>query len=285
MNDINLQNYYDDKTFISNSMLNDFVKFTKTWKKYYTPDIFFDIHVKWEWLKLKQTSAMKVWSIVDEFFSDWVDVFNKYVVADKRTKEWKLMFENNPELCITSEELNRITLLINALNNNERFKALLMHPQLKKQPVYTWVYSYVDTDWVVQEINIKWKFDFLIPSTLIDLKTTANLETLISDMQYNLKPFINHKYFRQLWLYNYLTKQDNEAWLCVADDANTYIDSNWLECGKVKWLKIPKQIIDKATESVLADLRELKKHYDNNFSNIDYNIFDLNENEDDEIKF
>jgi len=30
---------------------------------------------------------MKVGSIVDEYFSDNVDVFEKYVVADKRTKE------------------------------------------------------------------------------------------------------------------------------------------------------------------------------------------------------
>lgn len=279
MTNITPQNYYDDKTCISNSMLNDFVKFTKTWKKYYTPDIYFDLHIQDWWRKLEQTTAMKVWSIVDEYFSDNVDVFSKYVVVDKRTKEWKALFESEPERCITSDELERITLLINALQNNKRFMDLLKQPDLKSQPLYTWTYDWTDTDGILHSISIKGKFDFLInnKNILVDLKTTANIETLISDMQFNLKPNINFKYFRQLALYNYLTKQNNECWLCIADDSSTYINQQWLRMWKVKWLKIPKEILDKALESIKEDLRVLKKHYDTNFSDIDFNIFDLSQ--------
>lgn len=284
MTNINLENYYNDKTYISNSMLNDFVKFTKTWKKYYTPDIYFDLHIQDWWRRLEQTSPMKVGSIVDEYFSDWVDVFEKYIVADKRTKEWKALFESEPERCITSDELERITLLINALQNNKRFMDLLKHPELKSQPLYTWVYEWTDTDGVLHSISIKGKFDFLINSKniLVDLKTTANIETLIMDMQFNLKPNINYKYFRQLALYNYLTKQDNECWLCIADDNNTYINNQWLRMWKVKWLQIPKEILNKALESIFEDLRVLKKHYDTNFTEIDFNIFDLSQPNSDE---
>lgn len=290
MEKITLNNYYEDKIYVSNSMLNDFVRFTKTWKKYYTPDIYNTLHVE-NICRLEQTPAMKVWSIVDEYFADWVDVFNKYQVVDKRTKAWKELFTTNPELCITSDELNRITFLINALSNNKRFMDLFKEPTLNKQPLYTWKYEWTDSDWIVNSINIKWKFDFYLPekNIVIDLKTTANITDRINEMQWDWIPDINHKYFRQLALYNYLTWKDNECWLCFVYDKDTYVSNTdkQIKMWMVKWIKIPKQILEKSLESIFEDLTNLKKYYDNWFT-IDYEelnnqLFNLSEEEKDLI--
>lgn len=276
-------NYFDDKEYISNSMLNDFFKLTKTWKKYYTPDLYHRLHVLNLW-KLVQTEAMKVWSIVDEYFADWVDVFDKYKVADWRTKEGKQLKELFPDICVSQDVMNRVELLINALKQDKTF--LVTVKQSEKQAILKWVYEFTDEEtWEVVSIKIKGKPDFIDYEwkVIVDLKTTGNFETLLNDMQWQLKPVINHKYFRQLAIYNFLSWQQNDCYLAIADDANTYVNSEWLKFWRTKWIKVRQSILDKALESVFEDIRELYKYQKNNWQSLEeIDIFESDNNLDNE---
>lgn len=258
-----MNNYYEDKTHLTNSMINDFVNIVKWWKKYYTPDVFYNLHIK-QVGRLESTDVMELWKIVDEHFSEWVDVLTKYKVVDLRTKAGKEEMEANPDICVSQDIYNKIELLINALYSDDRYMRFLKDKNTISQVILQKEYEYADINWEIKTIKIKGKPDHINRTSkiLVDLKTTANYEMLVEDMQWNLVPKIDYNYFRQLALYNWLDWWDNKCYLCIADYKNTYISKDNKKLWRVKWIFVPDYILKKSLESIFEDIRELAKYKD-----------------------
>lgn len=247
------QNYYDDKSHITNSMLSDFVSYEK-WNRILTPETYYARHISKQ-LKFEPTDAMLCGTIADRYFSEWPHILDEYPVVSKRNGL------NKNE--ITNSMNDKVVALIKTFEAFKTFQDFICHGDCKNGSHLDAIITkdIILPDWRV--VPMKWKLDFVNDAAkcFIDQKTTANCNTYWNDIQFRWVPNIYHRNIRQMTLYSKLTDGYHPA-LAVADEE-----------GRMLFIPIEQYIIDKCWTQILIDLEELMTYYDNNWTDMIKNPF------------
>lgn len=244
---ITKETYYEDKTHITNSMLSDFVHYEK-WVRILTPETYYAKHIA-KTLVFEPNDAMLCGTIVDRYFSEWEHILEKYPVVSKRN--W-----NNPNE-ITNSMNDKIQWLIKTFKSFKSFQNFLKLPDTYRGNSPK---SIITKEIVLLSgriISIKWKVDFWNDKLkyCVDQKTTANVDTLMWELQFKWIPNIYHRYMRQMTFYNILTEYDQALAI-------------WDEEWRMQFVPIRKDIFDRTKSIILADLDELQNYYDNKWKDL-----------------
>ena len=263
METITNSNYYDNKTHITNSMIHDFVSYNKYWNRTITPETYYAKHISKK-IKFGWSDAMLKWTIVDKYFSEWPYILQDYPAVSKRS--W-----NNPNE-ITNSMNESIQEMIKIWEAFKTFQELInLSTTINWTSDQSIVTSEIETiNWIVK---IKWKMDYINHDQkwIIDLKTTANVETLWEDLQFKWDANIFHKYIRQGALYNKLLPWYSFA-IAVIDDA-------W----RMKFIPVRQDILDESFNYVLQDITELQTYYTDNWTKLIKDPFNKKETTDEII--
>lgn len=241
------ENYYQDKTHITNSMLSDFVHYEK-WNRILTPETYYARHIT-KALKFEPTDAMICWTIADRYFAEWPQILEEYPVKSKRS--W-----DNPNE-ITNSMKDKVDWFIKSFNAFKSFQEFISHSDCRRWDSCESIRTKEITlpSWRV--VSMKCKLDFVNDKQklFIDQKTCANADTLYWELQFRWVPNIYHRYIRQMSIYHHMTWYSPA--LAIADDES-----------RMLYIPIRKDIIDKALEIYLQDLDELMEYYDSNWANL-----------------
>lgn len=233
MTTLTQENYYEDKTHISNSMLSDFVTYDDYGTRIYTPDYFYAKHVA-RTIPDEKSDAMLRWTIIDRAFTEWMHTLLEYPVVARRS------WENPNE--ITNSMHQDIQTILQAIKWFKRLNEFKAHPDTKTQDILT-----SEIAWV----PVKWKTDFknAILKAIVDLKTTWDILKIWKDMQFKWTPMITARYIRQLALYRFMSGQDYTCAIAGIDDS-----------GKPMWIPVRNDILDAAMVLVAEDIVKLNDY-------------------------
>ena len=237
-------NYFQDKTMLSNSTLRNFVSYNKYWNRELTPDDFVANHILWEEKTFACDDAIKVWKIVDKYFELWPIEWAEYVESYKAV----VRRSGKDEFEITKWMKSDIDSIIEKGLNFKRFMDFLKTP---------WTESQVILTWKLKTILLKWKPDFInrYIKEIMDLKTTWSIWMIMDELFYINKDWqkivnLNAPYIKQLSIYNYMAWWDFYWSLAL-------ISSTWR-----RYIKISNRVLKKAFEQIEKDLIELQEFID-----------------------
>lgn len=250
------EQYYSDKTMISQSMLFDFVEYDEYWNRYTYPETYSIKHIRWVDLPKDITDAMMVWTIVDRYIVEWEKVLEEYPVVSRRSG-------NNPNE-ITNSMWESVQMQRMLIDNSISFQTVIWDPTTRKQTIFT------------REINLpngkfilKWKTDFdnLPKNYIADWKTCWNLNEKMKWLRFKWKVNLFAHNIRQLAYYRFLAEQENNPdffWVILATDPK----------GKILAMKVRKDILDRAWKYVYDDLIELREYHNQGFEDLLIDPFD-----------
>lgn len=226
-------NYYQDKSNISNSMLCDFVTYNDYGQRVYTPDLFYAKHVA-QSIPDESSDAMLRWTIIDRALTEWMHTLLEYPVVSKRS------WDNPNEITKwMNEDIERILASVKWFKRFNEFRA---HPKTSTQDILTgsiaWVPLKGKTDYKNDELKM-----------IVDLKTTGNIMKIWEDMQFKWRPNITARYIRQLALYRHMAGDDYTCYIAGID-----------EHGAPMWIPVRNEILDAAMVLVAEDIVKLDEY-------------------------
>lgn len=224
------ENYYNDKEFISHSMLCDFVTYDDYGHRIYTPDYFYAKHVA-KTIQDEQSDAMLRWTIIDRALTEWMHTLLEYPVVSRRSGD-------NPNEITKwmSEDIERILSSVKWFKRLNEFVAL---PTTRTQWILT-------GDIIGIKVKGKTDYDNSELKKIVDLKTTGDIMKIWKDMQFKGYPNITARYVRQLAFYRNMAWQDYTCYIAGID-----------ESGIPMWIPIRNDILDAAMVLIVEDIVKL----------------------------
>jgi len=245
---MNDQQYYADKTMVSHSMLCNFVEYDEYGNRDIFPEDYYIKHIKWVEVVEEPTDPMMIWTIIDRYIWEWPHILDEYPVVSRRN--W-----DNPKE-ITKSMWESINKQIQYIKVSPSFSAIANDPTTRKQTVFT-------RDIILPNgtMKLKWKTDFdnLPKNYIADWKAVWLFSNMFKWMQFKHDVNLRARYIRQLAFYMFISWQDeneNFYWILLVSDSN----------GRIKAIKIRKEILDAAWSIIKNDLIELQEFYNNWFS-------------------
>lgn len=246
------EEYYSDKTFITNSMLSDFVSY-ENWSRIITPESYYAKHIA-KTVKFEATDDMLCWTIADRYFAEWPHILAEYPKVSKRS------WENPNE--ITGSMLDKVMWFIQTFKAFKTFNDIINQPDTIRWESKLSIRTKEITLKSWRTVPMKWKFDFIndVKKMSTDQKTTGNVKTYRKDIQWKWVCNIYNRNIRQQVLYHMLTGYTTS--LSVGDD------NTWM-----LFIPITDEVIKRTWAIIDQDLEELMTYYDNNWTNLAKDVF------------
>lgn len=244
-----MQNYFEDKTHVSHSMLCDFVSYDKFGGRTVTPEYYYAKHVGGG-IKFEPTDAMVVGTIVDRYFAEGPQVLEEYPAVSRRSGK-------DPKE-ITNGMSESVARMIGSLDQFKTFQEFANDPITicgnSEGCVLTGTFGTGNG-----QMKLKGKVDFInhCERMIVDLKTTASIDMVMSDMRFRGTPNVFARYIRQGAYYRNLAGEGYSFALAIVDDN-----------GKFVYVPIRQDILDAAWSHVSADLTQLASFYDDGWKNL-----------------
>lgn len=245
-----MQNYYEDKTHISHSMLCDFVSYDKYGNRTITPEYYYAKHIAGKIKSSEPTDAMIVGTIVDRYISEGADILNEYPVVSRRSGKDPKEITNgmSDSVAIMTKSIEAFRTLQSFIALPDTIRGSSENSVLKGEMVCTG-----------GTLKLKGKVDFYNPTTkqIVDLKTTGSLDTVMDSLQFKWSPNIFARYIRQGAYYRYLAGDNSEFALAIVDND-----------GRIMFVPIRPDILDAAFKGIVDDMNELSTYYADNWEHL-----------------